>query len=88
MAEIIMYASSFCPYCRWARQLLDSKGAKYTVLDVDRDAGLWEAMAARSHRNTVPQIFIDDHHVGGFDDLSELDRRGGLDALLGTTVER
>lgn len=80
--SIVIYASAYCPYCRWARALLDSKQVTYTVKDVDRDPALWQEMTARTGRNTVPQIFIGDHHVGGFDDLSALDRRGGLDPLL------
>jgi glutaredoxin 3 len=79
-----MYASAFCPYCRSAQALLDSKGVEYTVLDVDHNPGLRQEMRARSRRNTVPQIFIDGLHVGGFDDLAALDRAGKLDPLLRT----
>jgi glutaredoxin 3 len=82
MVNIVMYASAYCPYCRAARALLDDKGVQYTIMDVDSDYSLWEEMAERSHRDTVPQIFIDALHVGGFDDLSALDARGGLDPLL------
>lgn len=82
MPKIVVYASAYCPYCRWARALLDGKGVDYRVLDVDRDPALWREMTERSRRHTVPQIFIGDHHVGGFDDLSALDRRGRLDPLL------
>lgn len=82
MPEIVVYASAFCPFCRWARALLDRKGVEYTVLDVDRDPTLRAQMQERSQRRTVPQIFIGDRHVGGFDDLSALDRAGELDPLL------
>lgn len=82
MPRIVMYASAFCPFCRWARALLESKGAEYTVLDVDRDPALRAQMRERSQRRTVPQIFIGERHVGGFDDLSALDRAGELDPLL------
>lgn len=82
MPNIVVYASAFCPYCRWARQLLDNKGVSYQVLDVDHDPALWQEIEQRTGRDTVPQIFIDDYHVGGFDDMSALDRRGGLDPLL------
>ena len=83
MPDIIMYASVLCPYCRNARALLDRKGVGYTVLDVDQDPQLWHEMEERSGRNTVPQIFIDTVHVGGYDDLAALDRSGRLDPLLG-----
>lgn len=83
MPTIIMYATALCPYCRSARALLDRKGVGYTVLDVDRDPQLWREMEECSGRNTVPQIFIDTVHVGGYDDLAALDRSGRLDALLG-----
>lgn len=82
MPNIVMYASESCPYCRRARALLDSKGVTYTVLDVDRDPHLWQDIAQRTGRNTVPQLFIGDGHVGGCDDLFALDRSGGLDPLL------
>lgn len=80
--SIVIYASAYCPYCRWARALLDSKQVTYTVKDVDQNQALWKEMTERSGRHTVPQIFIGTHHVGGFDDLSALDQRGGLDPLL------
>ncbi|MFO1430992.1 MAG: glutaredoxin 3 [Candidatus Competibacteraceae bacterium] len=83
MPDIIMYASALCPYCRNARALLDRKGVSYTVLDVDREPQLWREMEERSGRNTVPQIFIDTVHIGGYDDLAALDRSGRLDSLLG-----
>jgi len=84
MPNIIMYASALCPYCRRARALLERKEVDYTVLDVDQDPSLWQEMEQRSGRNTVPQIFIDAVHVGGYDDLAALDRSGQLDPLLGT----
>lgn len=82
MPNIVMYAFDACPYCRRARALLDSKGVVYTVLDVDRDPRLWREIADRTGRDTVPQIFIGDRHIGGCDDLIALDRRGELDSLL------
>ena len=82
MAEVVVYASQFCPYCRWARALLDGKGVDYTLIDVDRNPGERRTMEQRSGRHTVPQIFVGETHVGGFDDLSALDRDGGLDPLL------
>jgi glutaredoxin 3 len=83
MPDISIYTSALCPYCRRARALLDSKGVAYTVMDVDRNPGLWQEMEQRTGRNTVPQIFIGAVHVGGCDDLTALDQSGKLDALLG-----
>jgi glutaredoxin 3 len=82
MSSIVMYSADYCPYCRRARALLDSKGVSYTVLDVNREPRLWDEIARRTGRDTVPQIFIDDRHVGGCDDLFALERRGKLDPLL------
>ncbi len=82
MPSIVVYSANYCPYCRRALALLDRKGARYTVLDVNRDPALWGEMTARTGRDTVPQIFIGDRHIGGCDDLVALDRRGGLDPLL------
>ena len=82
MPDIVVYSSRFCPYCRRAQALLDCKGALYTLRDVDRDPQLWREIAVRTGRNTVPQIFIDDRHIGGCDDLLALDQRGELDPLL------
>lgn len=80
--EIVMYSSPFCGYCSAAKRLLDGKNVEYTEIDVLFDAGKREEMRARSGRNTVPQIFIGETHVGGYDDLSALDRTGELDPLL------
>ena len=80
--NIVMYTSEYCPYCRRARGLLDSKGVVYTLLDVNRDPRFWEEITKRTGRHTVPQIFIGDRHVGGCDDLFELERRGELTPLL------
>ncbi|HCK82325.1 MAG TPA: glutaredoxin 3 [Candidatus Competibacter sp.] len=82
MPDIIVYSSPFCPYCRRARALLDSKGARYTVLDVGQNPHLWDEIAQRTGRDTVPQIFIGGRHVGGCDELFALDRRGELEPLL------
>lgn len=84
-SRVEIYASTYCPFCRWARALLDGKRIDYTVHDVDRDAGLRREMQSRGGRNTVPQIFIDDAPIGGFDELSALDRGGRLDQLLAGT---
>jgi glutaredoxin 3 len=65
-----------------AERLLQAKGAQYEVLRVDTDSKLFDEMITRSNRRTVPQIFIDDKHIGGYTDLAALDREGGLDPLL------
>jgi len=82
MSDIIIYYMPFCPYCSWAQQLLDGKGVEYTMINVSDDDDMRQQMEDLSGRQSVPQIFIGDVHVGGFDDLSELDRQGGLDPLL------
>jgi len=82
MARIEVYLTSWCPFCRGAVQLLRAKGQEFAVVDLDAEPGRRAEMVQRSGRRTVPQIFIGDRHVGGFDDLSELERAGELDLLL------
>ena len=82
MPNIEVYATQTSPYCRMAEALLERKGAEYTKIFIDGDADAWAKMEARSKRKTVPQIFIGDLHVGGFDDLSALNAAGELDPLL------
>ena len=83
MARIQMYATGWCPYCTRAEQLLRSKGVvEIEKFRVDLDPPLKGEMIAKTGRRTVPQIFIGETHVGGFDDLAELDRRGELESLL------
>jgi len=77
-----MYCTRFCPYCISADRLLTSKGVPIKKIAVDHDADLWSKMEKLTGRNTVPQIFIGDVHVGGYDDLAALDRAGELDPLL------
>lgn len=84
MANVEIYCSNFCIYCTMALQLLDRKGVAYHKIQVDRDDDLRTEMEQRSQRSTVPQIFIDDRHIGGCDDLMALDRAGQLDPLLHT----
>ena len=83
MGEILIYTKDYCGYCARAKALLTAKGAAYTEIDVTHDAALQAEMMERSGRRTVPQIFIDGRHVGGYDDLAALDAAGELDALLG-----
>ena len=77
-----MYSSAYCPYCMMAGRLLNSKGANVEVLSIDSDPQLHTQMQQRTGRTSVPQIFIGETHVGGCDDLHELEHGGKLDALL------
>ncbi|MEN3753144.1 glutaredoxin 3 [Mangrovibacter sp. SLW1] len=79
MANIDIYTTTTCPYCSRAKALLSSKGVSFNEIVIDRDSGLRSQMMERSGRRTVPQIFIDEQHIGGCDDLYALDARGGLD---------
>lgn len=81
--NVVLYTSGWCGYCSGAKKVLDRKGVEYTEIRVDKEAGKREEMEQRSHRETVPQIFIGDVHVGGFDDLVDLDMDGELDPMLG-----
>ncbi len=83
MAKITMYTTAVCPYCINAKRLLNSKGVtEIDEIRVDLAPHLREEMMERSGRRTVPQIYIDGQHIGGFDDLRALDLAGGLDPLL------
>ncbi len=78
-----MYSKSWCPYCDRAKALLRAKGQEWTEVDVEADADRATEMVERSGRRTVPQVFLGDRHLGGFDDLQALEDAGELDALLG-----
>lgn len=82
MREVTIYTTGICPYCSMAKRLLDKKGIAYTEINVDRQPERREEMLRRAQRRTVPQIFIGEHHVGGFDDLYALEKSKQLDALL------
>lgn len=77
-----MYFTPFCPYCQMAEQLLLSKGVDIEKIRVDLEPGRRIEMMQRSGRRTVPQIYIGQTHVGGYDDLADLERAGRLDPLL------
>ncbi len=81
-SAVVMYATASCPFCVAARNLLHSKGVRWTEVAVDQQTEKRAEMMQRAGRHTVPQIFIGDQHVGGFDDLDRLEREGGLDRLL------
>ncbi|MBV8471854.1 MAG: glutaredoxin 3 [Hyphomicrobiales bacterium] len=83
MPPIVIYTKSTCPYCHAAKALLQSKGAAFEEIRVDGDRAAQAAMAVKAGgRSTVPQIFIGESHVGGCDDLHELESAGRLDTLL------
>jgi glutaredoxin 3 len=79
---VTLYTSGWCPYCQRAKGLLQQKNVVFDEINVEDDDKFREEMIARSNRRTVPQIFIGDRHVGGCDDLFELDRSGELDRLI------
>ena len=83
MAEIIIYTTRYCPYCVAAKQLLAARGVHWQEIAVDGKPDLRAEMEARSGQHTVPQIWINDRHVGGCTDLMALDASGELDRLLG-----
>ncbi len=82
MPEVLMYCTDTCPFCQRAEKLLNKKGVKIRKINIEGNQSKLREMIKRSGRNTVPQIFIGGKHVGGFDDLSELDMMDELDELL------
>lgn len=83
MARVEIYTKFMCPYCARAKKLLETKGVDYEETDISMGGQKREEMIQRSNgRTTVPQIFIDGRHVGGSDDLAELERNGQLDPML------
>ncbi|NOZ32255.1 MAG: glutaredoxin 3 [Alphaproteobacteria bacterium] len=83
MPKVEIYTTAWCPYCIAAKKLLEQKNVEYSEIPVDESWSLRAAMTKRSRgRRTVPQIFINDEHVGGFDDMAALERRGKLDGML------
>ena len=81
MAEIVIYTTKICPYCIMAKRLLTQKGLSYTEINVE-DPKLREELIKKTNRRTVPQIYIGDVHVGGFDELYALEQQKKLDALV------
>jgi glutaredoxin 3 len=82
MAKVRMYTTAVCPFCQMAERLLQSKGAEVDKIRVDLDPAQRTEMMQKTGRRTVPQIYIGETHVGGYDDLAALDRAGKLDPLL------
>ncbi|MFA5626342.1 MAG: glutaredoxin 3 [Thiohalomonadaceae bacterium] len=89
MAKVEIYTTDSCPFCVRARMLLDDKGADYSEYRIDLLSELRAEMQARANGgSSVPQIFIDDQHIGGCDELYALDAKGGLDPLLARLNKR
>lgn len=83
MAKVVMYSTQVCPYCQMAERLLRSRGVdEIEKILIDKDPARREEMMSRTGRRTVPQVYIGEQHVGGYDDLSALDKSGGLAPLL------
>ena len=83
MAHVEIYTKAFCPYCTRAKRLLADKGVEVEEYDITMGGAKRQEMIQRaSGRTTVPQVFVDDRHLGGYDDIAALDARGGLDPLL------
>lgn len=82
MPQVLMYTTAICPYCVAAKNFLKQKGVNVTEVRVDLDVERRREMLDRARRTSVPQIFVDDVHVGGFDDMVALDRAGKLAPLL------
>ena len=85
MPHVVMYTTAICPYCVRAKMLLQRKGVEFEERRIEGSRELMREMLERSRRRTVPQIFIDDVHVGGFDEVAELAIEGKLDERLGVT---
>ena len=84
--KVVLYTTGFCPYCIWARRLLSNKGVDFEDIRVDQYPERRPEMEEKSRRTSVPQIFIGDLHIGGFDDMSALDKAGRLDAIISGEV--
>ena len=82
MSKVQIYTTNWCPYCTAAKSLLDDKGVAYDEIDVTQPDLRMEMVQRANGRRTVPQIFIGDKHVGGYDEMAALERRGQLDPLL------
>ncbi len=83
MSNVVIYTKDYCPYCHRAKALLDSKGVQYTEFDIGQQPQLRDEMIAKANgRTTVPQIFINESHIGGCDDMMALEAQGKLNSLL------
>ena len=84
--KIKIYTKSYCPYCKRAKKLLDSKGLKYEEIEVSMSPELAKEAQQRSGRRTVPQVFIDNQHIGGSDDLAKAAANGSLEKLIFSNI--
>lgn len=82
MKTVTIYSTTWCPYCVAAKRFLDSKGVPWSEIDLTGDDDARAALVEKSGRRTVPQIYVGEVHVGGYDDLRALDNRGGLMPLV------
>lgn len=82
MKTVTLYGTGVCPFCTQAENFLKAKGVSINKIRIDQRPDEQSIMMARSGRRTVPQLFVDEHHIGGFDDLIALDRQGQLGSLL------
>lgn len=82
MSKVVIYSSDWCPFCVRAKQLLESKGVAFEEIRVDSQPGARAEMTKKAGRTSVPQIWINEQHVGGCDELYALERAGCLDAML------
>lgn len=82
MAKVILYTKGHCPYCKMAKELLNARNIKFEEISIENDDAVREEMIRLSNRRTVPQIFINDQPIGGYDDLAALAKSGKLDGLL------
>jgi glutaredoxin 3 len=82
MARVVIYTANYCPYCSGAKALLRSRGIEFEEIDVTNDPARRIEMERLSSRKTVPQIFVEGHPIGGFDDVRRLDAAGQLEPLL------
>lgn len=82
MAKVIMYTKAWCPYCTHAKRLLESKQQSFEEINLEDDPAAFEELRKKTGMRTVPQIFINDELIGGFQELSELDQQGKLEPLL------
>ena len=87
MSHVVLYGTRFCPFCTAARRLLTAKEIDYQDISVDNNAELRGKLITKSGRNTVPQIWFGNQHIGGFDELRDLERQATFDASLKAGVE-
>jgi glutaredoxin 3 len=87
MSHVVLYGTRFCPFCTAARRLLTNKGIDYQDISVDNNPELRGKLITKSGRNTVPQVWFGTSHIGGFDELRDLERQGTFDAMLQSGVE-